>query len=236
MAVFQHPAKNAGKEVLADAYNPQEDVSTRIRAQEVICACPRIFTRRMIVGESQTPSRDLDAFQYSPWLVANLSLKALPPARSGAPLAWDNVIYDSPSLGYVLATHQSLATHVRETVLTYYYAMVEAPPAQERTRLLRTPWQDWADFILWDLSRPHPEIRNLITRMDLFCWGHAMVQPRVGFIWGNARRQAALPQGNIHFAHSDLSGFSIFEETQYRGVLAAEKILAKHGIPFSSSL
>jgi hypothetical protein len=90
-----------------------EDVSTRIRAQEVICACPRIFTRRMIVGESQTPSRDLDAFQYSPWLVANLSLKALPPARPGAPLAWDNVIYDSPSLGYVLATHQSLATHVR---------------------------------------------------------------------------------------------------------------------------
>jgi hypothetical protein len=88
-------------------------------------------------------------------------------------------------------------------VLTYYYAMVEAPPAQERTRLLRTPWQDWADFILWDLSRPHPEIRNLITRVDLFCWGHAMVQPRVGFIWGNARRQAALPQGNIHFAHSD---------------------------------
>lgn len=236
MAVFQHPAKNAGKEVLADAYNPQEDVSTRIRAQEVICACPRIFTRRMIVGESQTPSRDLDAFQYSPWLVANLSLQALPPARSGAPLAWDNVIYDSPSLGYVLATHQSLATHVRETVLTYYYAMVEAPPAQERTRLLRTPWQDWADFILWDLSRPHPEIRNLITRMDLFCWGHAMVQPRVGLIWGNARRQAALPQGNIHFAHSDLSGFSIFEEAQYRGVLAAGKILAKHGIPFSSSL
>jgi hypothetical protein len=50
LAVFQHPAKNAEKEVLADAYNPQEDVSTRIRAQEVICACPRIFTRRMIVG------------------------------------------------------------------------------------------------------------------------------------------------------------------------------------------
>ena len=123
-----------------------------------------------------------------------------------------------------------------ETVLTYYYAMVEAPPSQERKRLLQTPWKDWADFIVWDLSRPHSEIRNLITRMDLFFWGHAMVQPRVGFIWGKDRREAALPQGNIHFAHSDLSGFSIFEEAQYRGVLAAEKILTKYGVRFSSSL
>jgi predicted NAD/FAD-binding protein len=228
--------QNLGKEVLVDLYNPKEDVSTRIRAQEVICACPRIFTRRMIVGENQRLGQDLDAFQYSPWLVANLSLKALPSARSGAPLAWDNVIYDSPSLGYVLATHQSLATQIQETVLTYYYAMVEAPPPQERARLLRTSWKDWADFILWDLSRPHPEIRNLITRMDLFCWGHAMVQPRVGFLWGKPRRRAALSQGNIHFAHSDISGFSIFEEAQYRGIWAAEKILKKYGILFSSSL
>jgi len=63
-----------------------------------------------------------------------------------------------------------------------------------------------------------------------------MIQPRVGFIWGKARWRAAQPQGNIYFAHSDLSGFSIFEEAQYRGILAAEKIVAKHGIAFSSSL
>jgi hypothetical protein len=63
-----------------------------------------------------------------------------------------------------------------------------------------------------------------------------MVQPRVGFVWGKARWQARQPQGNIYFAHSDLSGFSIFEEAQYRGVLAAERILAKHQVPFSSSL
>ena len=228
--------QNAGKEVLVDVYHSEENVSTRLRAQEVICACPRTFTQRMIVGDSKSPARDLSAFQYSSWVIANLSLESFPAPRSGAPLAWDNVIYDSPSLGYVVATHQSLATHLPKTVLTYYHALVDAPAEQERSRLLRTPWEDWADFILKDLSKPHPEIKKIISRMDMFRWGHAMIQPRVGLIWGDARQRAAIPQGKIHFAHSDLSGFSLFEEAQYRGVLAAEKILAKHGIPFTTSL
>jgi hypothetical protein len=169
-------------------------------------------------------------------MVANLSLSAFPETKSGMDLAWDNVIYDSPSLGYVVATHQSLATRMKKTVLTYYHAMVWGPPVQERTRLLQTSWAEWADFILRDLSKPHPEIRELITHLDIFRWGHAMVQPRVGFLWGEARKRAAQPRGNIYFAHSDLSGFSIFEEAQYRGVLAAERVLKKLGIAYSSFL
>ena len=225
-----------GKEVWVDVYLPKENMSIRIRAQGVIWSGPRIFARRVMAENSRADHEYAGQFHYSPWLVANLSLRSLPLMRSGMPIAWDNVIYDSPSLGYVVATHQSLATQVRKTVLTYYYAMVGGPPVQERIHLLHTSWKDWADFILKDLSRPHPEIRELVTHLDIFRWGHAMVQPRVGFIWGNARRQAAQPRGNIYFAHSDLSGFSIFEEAQYRGVLAAERILAKLNIPFSSSL
>jgi len=219
-----------------EVYHPQEDCSTRIRAREVIYACPRAFARHIIEGNSQTDIESLKDFQYGPWLVANLSLKSFPLIRSGMPLAWDNVIYDSPSLGYVVATHQSLATHVPQTVFTYYYALVEGPPIQERARLLQTSWRAWVEFILRDLSKPHPEIRELVTHLDLVRWGQAMVQPRVGFLWGGARRRAAQPQGNIHFAHSDLSGFSIFEEAQYRGVLAAERILEKHKVSFSCSL
>jgi hypothetical protein len=33
--------------------------------------------------------------------------------------------------------------------------------------------------------------------------------------------------GNVHFAHTDMSGISIFEEAQYRGVLAAKKVLGQ---------
>jgi hypothetical protein len=136
----------------------------------------------------------------------------------------------------VVSTHQSLATRIKETVLTYYYPMGEGRPIEERIRLLRTSWKDWVEFILKDLSRPHPEIRELVSSLDIFRWGHAMVQPRVGLIWGKARQQAARPLGNICFAHSDLSGFSIFEEAQYRGISAAERILTKYHVPFTSSL
>ena len=37
--------------------SPQENRTTRIRAREVIYACPRKFARRMIVGISQTDDR-----------------------------------------------------------------------------------------------------------------------------------------------------------------------------------
>ncbi len=94
-------------------------------------------------------------------------------------------------------------------------------------------WRSWLDFIVRDLSKPHPDIAQLITQVDVFRWGHAMVRPRPGFMWGAARQEAAQSIGNIHFAHSDLSGFSIFEEAQYRGILAAEKILVKPWVSLS---
>jgi hypothetical protein len=169
----------------------------------------------------------VDEFEYAPWLVANLTLDSFPRQRAGVPIAWDNVIYESDSLGYIVATHQSLAVHQSQTVLTYYYPLTGSSPAGERTRLLNTGWQEWVDFILADLSRPHPEIRELVRNVDIMRWGHAMVRPRPGFIWGPARRQLAQPVGRIHFAHSDLSGFSIFEEAQYRGVIAAERVMGK---------
>ena len=67
-------------------------------------------------------------------------------------------------------------------------------------------------------------------------WGHAMIRPVPGFAWGSARREAAAPRGPIRFAHSDMSGLSLFEEAQYHGVRAAEAVMRELGHPFSSSL
>src|SRR5450755_3791708 len=39
--------------------------------------------------------------RHAPWLVANLQLDAALDDRPGAPLSWDNVLYDSTGLGYV---------------------------------------------------------------------------------------------------------------------------------------
>ena len=57
--------------------------------------------------------------------------------------------------------------------------------------------------------------------------GHAMARPVPGFLGSEERRRLAESPGNLLFANSDLSGFSIFEEAQYRGVNAAERALER---------
>jgi hypothetical protein len=53
-----------------------------------------------------------------------------------------------------------------------------------------------------------------------------MVRPTVGAIFSPERDALKHPQGGLVFAHSDVSGLSIFEEAQYRGVTAADRVLA----------
>ena len=158
---------------------------------------------------------------YSPWLTANLTLDRVPRERGrGAPLSWDNVIYDSPALGYVDATHQSLRTHAEKTVWTYYWSLADLPPADARRKLSTTSWHDWTDAILRDLEQPHPDIRECVSRIDVMRMGHAMVRPTVGFLTDTATETGA---PGLYLANSDLSGLSLFEEAQYRGVTAARK-------------
>ena len=135
------------------------------------------------------------------------------------------MIYDSPGIGYVVATHQRLRTAPGPTVLTYYLPLSGQPPGAARERLLATSREEWAEAVLADLERPHPEIRDLATRLDVFRWGHAMVRPVPGFLWSPARTAFAAPRGRVHFAHSDLSGMSLFEEAVYWGARAAEAVL-----------
>ncbi|MFZ1642458.1 MAG: NAD(P)-binding protein [Candidatus Contendobacter sp.] len=222
--------------VLLDAYHARENRSVRRLAKAVIWAAPVFQAPRVFRELSPERAAAIGAFQYAPWLVANLNLRGFPEERRGAPLAWDNVLYDSDALGYVVATHQHLVAHQEQTVFTWYHALSDRPPDRERQRLLDTPWATWAEKILRDLSRPHPDIRQLVTRLDLVRWGHAMVRPRPGFVWGEARQRLLNVQDRVLFAHSDLSGYSIFEEANYYGVLAAERVLESLSIPFASSI
>ena len=137
------------------------------------------------------------------------------------PLSWDNVLYESPSLGYVVATHQK-GIDYGPTILTYYYPMCEDPNG--RTTLFNYDWKQLADVCLTDLARAHPDIYDLTERIDIMRWGHAMISPRPGFIWGAERKKAIRPYRNIHFAHTDLSGIALFEEAFYHGLRAAEEV------------
>lgn len=191
------------------------------RAEAVIFAAPTFLAHYLI--EDAPPA---SGFQYSPWLTANLTLDRIPQQRE-TELAWDNVIYESPALGYVNATHMNIGSRQERSVWTYYWSLAEHSPSEARALLLAKDWAHWKEAILNDLGRAHPDIRGCVSRIDIMRMGHAMVRPTPGFVFSEERRRWQQPLARIHFANSDLSGFSIFEEAQYRGVRAAERAL-KH--------
>jgi glycine/D-amino acid oxidase-like deaminating enzyme len=199
---------------------------TEYLADCVIFAAPTFTAPYIVEGAAPVD------FTYSPWLTANLTLRRLPReapgeplGEKGMPLCWDNVIFDSPALGYVDNMHQSLRTHIDQDVWTFYWALAMDTPARSRRLLLDNDWNFWKDAILNDLERAHPDIRQCVSRIDILRLGHAMARPTPGFLESADRRRAAEGSGTLFYANSDLSGFSIFEEAQYRGVRAADRAM-----------
>jgi glycine/D-amino acid oxidase-like deaminating enzyme len=194
-----------------------------ISCEQVIFAAPTFLAPYLIEG-ARSPE-----FVYSPWLVANLTLDHWPDER-GVPPAWDNVIRAGAGLGYVVATHQSLRARPGESsVWTYYHALADRAPAVERNQLLAARYDDWMERIMMELEVAHPNIRRCVTHVDIFRIGHAMVRPTIGFLSQPARTSERWSPPGIHLAHSDVSGLSLFEEAQYRGVAAADAVLSTLG-------
>ena len=213
-------------------YDEAERRAHALKAEQVVFALPRFLAGVLVEPWRDVRPAFLAETVYGSWMVANLTLRERPAAR-GFPLAWDNVIYDSPSLGYVVATHQSGSDH-GPTVLTYYLPILDDDPRKGRARLLATTFEQWVETIFADLGRAHPDLHELVDRVDVYLWGHAMVEPRPGFLWSEALAASSRPLGRIHFAHTDLSGMALFEEAQHHGVRAAEAILRDRGLPFRS--
>ncbi len=220
-----------------------------LRARRAIVALPAFLRRAVLADYRERPGAVppwLGQFSYAPWMVANLTLRrahnapvaAAPvPAHArggGFPPAWDNVLIESPSLGYVVATHQREAAPVAKaaggdglprTVWTYYLPLCDGDPRAERARLQSLRWSAARDHVLSDLARAEPDLIRDCERIDVFRWGHGMVRPLPGLLTGETLAAAAQPLGSLHFAHSDLSGMALFEEAHHAGVRAAEEVL-----------
>ncbi|TGK28066.1 NAD(P)/FAD-dependent oxidoreductase [Leptospira gomenensis] len=206
-------------------YSVETKKQRSIFCDSIVYALPS-FTRKYVLGET---SGLTDGLTYSPWMVANLTVDRVP-AGKGIPPCWDNVVYQSPSLGYIVSTHQDLRAGRERSVLTYYHAFGQKDTVSTRKRMMKTSWSEWKDSILSDLKKPHPDIEKRVSRIDVAVYAHAMIRPVPGFIWGEQRRKLALSYPHLHFAHSDLSGISIFEESLLRGHEAALKILGEKKI------
>jgi hypothetical protein len=199
-----------------------------VHAERVILATPHFVTKRLLGLDS--PGLDMG---YGSWVVANLHLESRPVER-GFPLAWDNVPYGSEALGYVVATHQ-LDLDRGPSIFTWYRPLTGHDPADERRRMLDTSFEEWRDGVLTDLALPHPDLSARVRRLDVWRWGHAMPQPRVGLLSSLELRRAREARGCVHFAHTDLSGMALFEESFDHGLRAADEVLAALRAPVTSS-
>ena len=189
-----------------------------VRCDAVIWAAPLMVLPRVLPGVTVPVSID-----YAPWVVANITLRR-PPVERGSPAAWDSVIYDSPSLGYVDAGHQSLSTRGPRRVWTWYHAVVDRPSREGRLWLQQQPWSAWRDTIVRDLSRAHADIAQCIERIDIMRWGHAMARPTPGLLGRVATLRQWTPAPRVFLAHADMSSLSLFEEAQWHGVAAADAV------------
>jgi protoporphyrinogen oxidase len=210
-----------------DFFDARTGKSTRLIADAVLWAAPQFVARRAIAQlRNEDPHPSLPV--YSPWMVANVTLDQVPGGR-GMDLAWDNVNYTGKSLGYVVATHQTPERVPRQTVLTFYQPLDADEPAAARQKALARSYEEWCDSILDELRPMHPDLPEHIRQLDVWVWGHAMVRPVPGFIWGAERSQLAAGRDKLVFAHSDLSGLALFEEAYTRGVQAADMLLEQLG-------
>lgn len=214
-------------DVQVDVLDVKSQSVTSYRCQQLIFAAPQFLVPYLIKGLEPQRLATAKMFRYGSWMVANVHVENRP-AENGFPMSWDNVIHGSKSLGYVTSTHQEGIDH-GPTVLTWYYPMVDADPRISRQQMLSLDWAHWADVVMSDLAVPHPDIHDLVTQLDVMRWGHAMVQPTVGFVSGTHLRQAAQPIGRVHFAGTDLSGIALMEEAFHHGLRAAHEVIQAIG-------
>lgn len=206
-------------EVVVDLWHEASRQVERWTASHVVLATPLFVSLRLLERPPAALQAAAAQLRYAPWLVANLHLAQALDDHPGAAPSWDNVVYGAAGLGYVDAMHQSTRPHPGPTVLSSYWSWSADPAA--RRALLDGSWADWSARVIASLSGPHPDLPDKVAKVDLMRYGHAMSIPVPGVRSSAALRALAELRGRVSFAHSDLSGYSVFEEALYHGVRVA---------------
>lgn len=164
---------------------------------------------------------------HAPWLVANFMRQGFPVEAEGAPLAWDNVVYQGQGLGYVVSTHQDIRqARPERTVFTAYQALSQQSPAQIRSWLQRASAAELYEAVASDLHQAYGSLFRWGNQaVEITVRGHAMASPAPGFLSHPTLLALRGADQKILFAHADLSGLSVFEEASWWGYQAALKLL-----------
>ena len=97
---------------------------------------------------------------------------------------------------------------------------------QKIAAIYKKPKEYWKNLVFEDLKIAHPNIEEATESIDIHLLGHGMISPKNGFLFGESKQKAAQSiDDKIYFAHSDLSGISIFEEAFHQGINVVNKIV-----------
>ncbi len=200
------------------AFDAQKKVSKKIIAEKVLFSTPQFVNNYIF------PSRKFPGFKYVPWLLATLTLNN--EFGGDEELAWDNVIYGAEGLGYIYDQHQNINLNMGEKVITYYRSFSSGEIAKDRKLLYGLKEDQLKKLVLDDLKMAHPLIEEFLLEIEFHKLGHAMIAPVPGQIFGAESEKARENMDNkVFFAHSDLSGISIFEEAFHQGIDAAKQMM-----------
>jgi hypothetical protein len=216
-----YDVKSIDGKVVATVFDAEKKLTIEIIADKVIMATPQ-FVNQYIIKNRKMLTHN---FHYAPWLLATLVVSDL--ADNGSyPLCWDNVIYGANGLGYIYDQHQSLQQVQSKKVITYYYSFSSLDVKKSRKNLYQKKSAYWKQLVFDDLKIAHPNIESVTEEINIHLLGHGMISPVPGFIFGKHKKEASQNiEGKIFFAHSDLSGISIFEEAFHQGINVVNQIV-----------
>jgi protoporphyrinogen oxidase len=219
---FVAQAKIEGTEVVVSYL--EDGVPKSVKAKTVIYAAPRYIARHVLPDLVAAGRDEGSNFIYTPYLVANVRVTETP-----VELGYDNWLHGDYSFTDVIVADWAglpdpkAADPKRDNVLTLYSP--QYGPGK-RSELLTTELEVYEELLLGDLEKVVPGIRDVVTEFNLYRWGHAMLAPEKGFVFGADRVGSQAPVDRIFFACNDVDGLPAFENAVAAAFRAADEAVA----------
>jgi hypothetical protein len=221
---FVVQAKNEGNEVHVSYL--EGGVVKTVRAKTAIFAA-YLFVGKYILPDLLADAaryKAVDAFQYTPYIVANVHV-----TRTPAGLGYDNWCHGDYFMTDIIVAdwasfdEPAKAPLSRPNVLTCYCPLIGP---NRRAELLDRPYEAYEKLLLDSLEKVLPGVRDTVTAVDLYRWGHAMLAPNKGFVFGKEREDSQKPLGLISFARHDVDALPAFENSVGAAYRAVEEVRA----------
>lgn len=202
--------------------------TTLIRAKRAICAMP-LHVLKHVFPQLKDYGFDVgqDILPHVPWMVSNVWLNGFPREKGEVPLSWENIIYGSKSLGYVTATQQLIrAARPPRSVFTAYHSFADQAPESARAWMQNASVHELLDVGIQDVIKVYgTDLWPCVAGVEIMMRGHAMSAPVTGYLSQKGLIALRDADQKVMFAHSDLSGYSIFEEASWWGWQAAGRMI-----------